>query len=842
VEPAGTTALEGDGRSRTTGIWAVPLLGLFAIWLWLAFSSGGSNPRNWLLPSVVVGLLGLVLALLAAYPRRPRQLSFLVLGLLVFYALWVLFSALWADSSTGVWIAGARTLTYLAVFALAVVFLTDPTARRVFRYLLMAATLFLLVALIWKLWSSHDVSSMFLYSRLSYPVTYPNNAAALFLLGFWPLMWLAAGSKEAAPVRGVALGVATGLLGLAIMTQSRGAIWSLAITLVFMFVVSPARLRTLCYLIVPGLLMAYEFPSLNRYWEEGAQTVGGAAGARTILVASVVAGFVGMILALLERWIKVSRRMRVVFGSVVFAGVVALIVWGSIALTADVGGPIKWLSQTWDQFTESADEDPSGQDPPGSASTSRFTMVGSNGRVEIWRVAWREFETEPALGVGANSFVYGYDRLRASGTSQSQDSHSLFLQVVAETGIVGGVVFVGSVLLVLGGVLWPHCTAGWRRARETWLKPGRPLRSRVCSARWGNDPVAYGWEMALLVALAYWLVHGSVEWLWPMAGVTVPAFLILAAVLAEVDARAEALWPSWARRLRVSRSDATVEPEPAPSTAEIAPADRAGEPLPGESEMPDRQFEEGAVRRTLGRRRSEQSGDVLRPPGALSMGFRLGLVTLSLLVIMAAGLPYLALQFQESALALARTNGVKAIDRAAGAHWLQPADPSPYLTQATIYENAARRALEAGHQTGAVLDNLALAIHACDRAIALEPADWSIRYRAGVSTINLLVATEHAAGRSLQLDASRLVAGVPGFMDLSGLVSADGAPLPSPGEDEGSLAGSESTRAAVEYYRGMSGAELADLARVYLDAARERNPLAGQIGEAAALVEQLLGP
>ena len=224
------------------------------------------------------------------------------------------------------------------------------------------------------------------------------------------------------------------------------------------------------------------------------------------------------------------------------------------------------------------------------------------------------------------------------------------------------------------------------------------------------------------------------------------------------------------------------------------------------------------------------------------MGFRLGLVALSLLLIMAAGLPYLALQFQESALALARTNGIKAIDRAAGAHWLQPADPSPYLTQATIYENAARRALETGPHTGAVLDNLALAIHACDKAIALEPADWSIRYRAGVSAINLLMATEHADGRSLELDTSHLIASIPGFMDLSGLIAPDGGQLPSPGEDEGSLVGDETTLAVAAHYRGMSGPELADLAGVYLEAARERNPLAGQIGEAAALVEQLLGP
>ena len=138
-----------------------------------------------------------------------------------------------------------------------------------FRYLLMAAAFVLLAVCVWQLWSTDNIAGLFIENRFSYPVSYPNNAAALFLVAFWPLMWLAAGPEERAPVRGVALGLATGLLGLAIMTQSRGAIWSLAITLVLTFIVSPARLRTLFYLMVPALLMVYEFPNLNRYWLEG---------------------------------------------------------------------------------------------------------------------------------------------------------------------------------------------------------------------------------------------------------------------------------------------------------------------------------------------------------------------------------------------------------------------------------------------------------------------------------------------------------------------------------------------------------------------------------------------
>ncbi|MFH1833878.1 MAG: hypothetical protein ABH877_02545, partial [bacterium] len=238
-------------------------------------------------------------------------------------------SATWAESATRVWLEAGRTFAFLLILAIALCYLTDPGARKVFRYLLMGAVTVLLATCVWRLWSEGDIAGLFIENRLAYPVSYPNNAAALVLVAFWPLMWLAAGPEERALVRGAALGLATGMLGLAMMTQSRGAIWSLAITLVLTFIVSPARIRTLFYLIVPALLMVYEFPNFNRYWLEGPAAIGGGLGARTILVASIIAAFIGTIVALLERWVRVSRRMKAVFGTVILLGAVAGIVYGS---------------------------------------------------------------------------------------------------------------------------------------------------------------------------------------------------------------------------------------------------------------------------------------------------------------------------------------------------------------------------------------------------------------------------------------------------------------------------------------------------------------------------------
>lgn len=831
MSPEGSRVAEDRGRFRRIGIWVGPLVVLVGLWLWLAFSSGGYTAEQWLPPSLVLGFFGAIVSLLAAYPRRPRQLSLAILALFACYTAWVALSAAWAASATRVWMETGRTLGYLLLFALALVYFTDPAARRAFRYLLLAASLVLLAACVWQLWTHSSIVGLFIDNRFSYPVSYPNNAGALFLVGFWPLMWLAAGPEERASIRGAALGLATGLLGLAIMTQSRGALWSLGISLLVMFAVSPARMRTFVYLLVPALLMVYEFPKLNRYWLEGPAAVGGSIGARTLVVTVLTATFIGTILALLERWIKVGRKTRTAIGTVVLLAALAGSVYGVFAFTSDTGGPSKWLSRTWQEF--------SGKTEAQSDSTqeSRFTMISSSGRVDIWRVAWEEFQSAPVLGVGADNFVFQYDRLRSREVAKPQQAHSLELQILGETGAVGGIFAFGGILLALAGLLWPRCTAGWLGARDSWLhrrdrnkgqerdrvstanvppETGK-VRTRWCNPRWGTNPAAYGWEMALLAGAAYWLIHASVDWLWQMAGVSIPALLFVAAGVAGVDARVGVLWPRVRRRLRTG----------APADAGVSPV-RLSESKPETStgSVAGRRDRPGILRR--------RSAERIQPPELLSVVFKALLVTLSLAVMITAGLPYLSLQLQKSAVALAGIDGVRAVERAGSARFLLPNDPRPYLTQAGIYSRAASAAAAspADDRAGAVLDNLALSIERFEMAIAQEPADWSLHYRAGVMALNLLLARDYASGVDPGLDYETLIPVIPGLEDWSGLLGSAGD-LPGPGTATGSLASDAEAIEKARRSRELSPAALTKIAEGFLVAAQERNPMAGQ--PAAAL-------
>ncbi len=467
-----SAAADEEVGLREVALWSAPLIVLFVAWLWTAFWRGGSDPGDWLPGALLVGVVGLVVGALIAYPRRPRQLSLVILVLLGLYTLWVATSSLWAASPSRVWLEAERTSFLLLVFALALVYLTDPRARSLFRYLLMAAALVLLAACIWRLWTTQEIGLLFQDGRLSFPTGYPSGSAALFLIAFWPLIWLAAGPAERAPIRGVALGLATGLVTVAVMTQSRAAIYSLIVTLVIVFVISPIRLRTLLYLIVPGLLLTYAFPILDRYWLEGPEAVGGGVAARTLLVATLAATFMGMIVALLEQWIPASKRMKAIFGTIVLAGALAAVVYGAVVLTQNNGGPWEWLSRSWHQFA--SEEEISLE--PGAAS--RLTTVSSGGAVDIWKTSWQVFGSEPVAGVGADNFTFAYDRLRIDGASNPVGAYSLPLQVLAETGTVGGILMALGILLALGGLLWGRSTAAWRHARQKWLRlPGQALLS-----------------------------------------------------------------------------------------------------------------------------------------------------------------------------------------------------------------------------------------------------------------------------------------------------------------------------------------------------------------------------
>jgi O-antigen ligase len=62
------------------------------------------------------------------------------------------------------------------------------------------------------------------------------------------------------------------------------------------------------------------------------------------------------------------------------------------------------------------------------------------GRLTIWSDTLRMIAARPLLGTGLNTFVWGHLPFRSSSTGLPQHAHNEYLEVVAETGILGGAI------------------------------------------------------------------------------------------------------------------------------------------------------------------------------------------------------------------------------------------------------------------------------------------------------------------------------------------------------------------------------------------------------------------
>ena len=142
----------------------------------------------------------------------------------------------------------------------------------------------------------------------------------------------------------------------------------------------------------------------------------------------------------------------------------------------------------------------------------RLFDLSSNGRVALWKVAWRQADAHLLVGDGAGSYERYYLQHRTNDHGV-EDAHNLYLETLAELGIVG------LALLVLA--------------------LGIPLAAAVRFRRHRLVPFA-------AAAYAAYLVHAAADWDWELAGVTLAAVLCgLACVVAGREEGAPELGLRW---------------------------------------------------------------------------------------------------------------------------------------------------------------------------------------------------------------------------------------------------------------------------------------------------------
>jgi hypothetical protein len=490
-------------------------VGVFVFW---ATAQGGVAPTDWYPCSLI--LLGLLVGTGFAYRAQLFRLPRLVLAafaLLALFTVWNFLSIGWADDQGAAWDGANRCLSYLIVFAL---FVLPPWRPRAAALLVgiytVAITVVGLVVLL-KAAGAADPLRYFVAGRFAEPTGYQNAQAALFTMSLFPAVFLAARRETPWPLRGVMLSCAGILFSIALLPQSRGWLIAAPIAVVAYLVIVPGLVRSLTVILPLAVVMAaISSPVLHVFniSDQPSQLGPALADARTaILIAAAVLFVIGCAIGFADRQIELPERVETI-GSravVIGAGVVALA--GVVVALAVIGNPVSWANDRWQDFKGGKFEYQTG------GGTRLGGGLGSN-RYDFWRVSADEFKNAPLIGVGSENFAEDYVRDRHSDEEPTYP-HNLDLQVLSETGLIGGVLFVGFLATTLTGMA---------RVR---------LRSEVALAR--------GVAAVLAVVFVYWFVHSIGDWFWAFPALSAPIFAWLGMGMRLDADRATHAPPRWAK-------------------------------------------------------------------------------------------------------------------------------------------------------------------------------------------------------------------------------------------------------------------------------------------------------
>jgi hypothetical protein len=473
-------------KTAAVSLRLVPVAAFVAASALVAWRDFGSiDASDWLPYAVALGLVVAAVALSGAALLPSRAAAAGVIGLLAL-AGWVALSLAWSPLPSLARDEALLTALYALTLLTPLLTLRTLAERRAATALVVGALGALALATELRLRFGTDPASLYISGRLDSPVSYPNADAAFFLVGFWPAIGLAARRAWPVALRAAALATATALLAAWLLAQSKGGAFALVVSAIVFFAICPARLRALVPTLVAGALVGAGFRPLTAPYRATEQGLTGAvrhAGVVALLLI-VVSAAVGIGYALVDQRITVGARAHRVLGAVAVAALVVGLGGGVGAFALSVDRPGHWVAEKWRSFKTL---------PPHQGGTTHLFALGSN-RYDFWRVALKTFEHHPLAGVGGRGFRAVYlERGRSIETPER--AHSLELDELSETGIVGFVLLAAGVGLPLTVVL--------ARAR-------RSLAAATLAA-----------------AVVYWLAHSTVDWIWTFPTVTIPALLLL---------------------------------------------------------------------------------------------------------------------------------------------------------------------------------------------------------------------------------------------------------------------------------------------------------------------------
>jgi hypothetical protein len=475
---------------------------LLALILYAAFDHGAVGLAPGARVEVALAVIAAVAAAawlgLDALHFRASPIASWGLVLLGAFVLWSGLTVLWSVAPDQTWVEVNRGLSYVVVLALGIALgATGPRAPGLIaRGFLSVAAIVAVYALGQKLVPGLHVSGVFSLNqtgsipRLQEPIGYWNALALFLVLGVPAALQLAVDPTRA-PRRRLIAAAALELLLLTIgLTLSRGGLIALVVALVIGVAGAGRRLPSLAWLVlvalatVPPLVLGLTLHSLA----DAGVSLGGREAGGAILVGALVVSLAGLYgggrtllghesrlrgSAAGEQWARRASRAGLA-GLVLSAVVLALV------------------THAWQHFTSPT--------APSNFSPSRLLSTDSY-RWLWWKEAAHAFVARPLGGWGAGSFGVVHLIYRQN-TLPVQQPHSVPLQFLSETGVVGVLLGVGGLALLL--------VAAVRSAR-----------------RWELTPAERGAAMALVAGAAAYFVHFLYDWDWDIPAVTLPVLLFV---------------------------------------------------------------------------------------------------------------------------------------------------------------------------------------------------------------------------------------------------------------------------------------------------------------------------
>jgi hypothetical protein len=502
LERGARTVPNAAQDSRVLSLARIVLLaGLGALAAAAVFDGGGSSQHSlvWIGSLALLLACGAIAAGLAGLLPIPKvsRLGAWSLTLFGAFVLWQGASVLWSLAPDRSWDYFNRGLVYFA-FAVAGFFAGAVCGRRQAAgalALLIAGAL--LVALAGKVFPDLYPDGARI-ARLRAPVGFWNALALLFAIGMPLALWIA-GERLRAAYRALGAVFLYGLLAGLLLTYSRSGVLAAVLAVGVWLALTPGRLETGAVTLVAALgaavvgLWAFSQPGvaedaqtqatrITDGWQLAVMLVLGAAAVWTATYWLLRSGRFRARLRLPE----VSRRQAVAAGAVALA----LLAAATVSTTG-------WIADQANEFANPP-TDLLSQDP------SRLTSVSSNNRWDWWQEAWTGFIEAPVRGTGAGSFETTHRLLRDNPLTVTEP-HSLPLQFLSETGLVGGLLAGGA---AVAGLL--AMAASVRRARpEEWAA-----------------------TLALALGVAVFTAHSLVDWDWDFLALGAPVFAAFGILLA----------------------------------------------------------------------------------------------------------------------------------------------------------------------------------------------------------------------------------------------------------------------------------------------------------------------